>query len=125
MREGFAADDIVILTARGLNRSVLAGRNRVGTFAIRRFESYDEFGNQIYTEGQIRFDSVRRFKGGEAAAVILADVDPDPRRIDLERRLLYAGMTRATVALDVLARRGNPANESFQAAIAAARATLV
>lgn len=126
LREGFAADDLVILTTRGLNRSVLANQDRVGPFAIRRFENrYDAFGNQVYTDGQIRFDSVRRFKGGEAAAVILADVDPDPRRLELERRVLYAGMTRATVALDVLARRGNPANEGFQAAVAAARAAMV
>jgi hypothetical protein len=126
LREGFAAEDIVVLTTRGLARSALAEQGRVGAYTIRRFENrYDEFGNQIYTEGQIRFDTVRRFKGGEAPAVILIDVDPEPRRLDQELRVLYAGMTRATVALDVLARRGNAANERLEAAIGAARAAMV
>jgi hypothetical protein len=124
VREGFAPEDIVVLTTRGLATSGVGREEKVGAFTLRRFERYDSLGNQVYTPGQIRFDTVRRFKGGEAAAVILIDVDPDPRHPEQALRLLYAGMTRATVSLDVLARRGNPENERFAAALDAARAAL-
>jgi superfamily I DNA and RNA helicase len=62
----------------------------------------------VLSEGRITFDSVYRFKGQEAAAVVLVDTDamagahPEPHRIDRARRVLYVGMTRATVRLDIV-----------------------
>lgn len=52
---------------------------------------------------QVIFDSMKRFKGLEAGAVILVDV-PDPGEPGSEeRRVLYAGVTRATTYLCVIA----------------------
>lgn len=52
---------------------------------------------------QVIFDSAKRFKGMEAGAVILVDV-PDPGDPGSEaRRLLYAGVTRATTFLSIIA----------------------
>jgi superfamily I DNA/RNA helicase len=49
------------------------------------------------------FDSAKRFKGLEAGAVILVDV-PDPGEPGSEeRRVLYAGITRATTYLCIIA----------------------
>ena len=74
---------------------------------------YDAEGNQILTDGKLTFESIYRFKGQEAPAVILVDVDPREDRRGREEQLLYCGMTRATVRLDLVVREGNPTNRRF------------
>jgi len=105
LRKGFTHNEIVVLTMRGLKNSVFSERERVGNFTLRRFTGeYDLFGNQVLTAGQITFDTVRRFKGQQAPAVILVDAEPDPTRPVLSQRLLYTGMTRATVRVELVRR---------------------
>ena len=107
-RRGFAYHDIIVLTCRGVANSVFSEREKVGNVSLRRFTGdYDLFGNQLSTDGQLAFDSVYRFKGQEAPAVILIDVDPDPEHLDRAHRLLYCGMTRATVRLELIVCRAN------------------
>ncbi|MFO1539116.1 MAG: ATP-binding domain-containing protein [Chloroflexota bacterium] len=67
----------------------------------------------------VLFDSARRMKGLERGAVILVDVpDPGPPGSP-ERRLLYAGVTRATTWLCIIA---TPARIAALQSIAAGRA---
>ena len=109
-RRGFDHHDIVVLTCRGVANSVFSTCEKVGNLRLRRFTGdYDLFGNQLLTNGQLAFDSVYRFKGQEAPAVILVDVDPNPDRMDREQRLLYCGMTRAAVRLELVVNRANDA----------------
>jgi superfamily I DNA and RNA helicase len=116
---GFTHNQIVVLTTQhvvtsGAPRSVLDGPARVGNYHLRRFTGgYDLLGNQLTTPGQITFDSVGRFKGQESPAVILVDVDPDPTDQIRADRLLFAGMTRATVRLELIMRGDNPLNRRF------------
>ena len=120
LARGFTHSQIVVLTTQhvvtpGAPRSVLDGPARVGNYRLRRFTGeYDLFGNQLTTPGQITFDSVGRFKGQESPAVILVDVDPDPQDQVRADRLLFAGMTRATVRLELVMRSGQPAERSFR-----------
>lgn len=112
--QGFSHDDMVIVTCRGSEHSVLSGLDRVGGMRLRRFTGeYDDDGNQVLTPGQLTFESIRRFKGQEAPAVILVDVDPDPDARDEALRRIYCGMTRATVRLDLVLRGDNPENRRF------------
>ena len=110
VRRGFRKTDIVLLTMRGFDKSVMSGRGlRLGNFALSRFEGdYDRFSNQKVSEGDIRFDSIHRFKGQQSPAVILCDIDPEPERLEDWEKRLYCGMTRATVHLELLAARSNP-----------------
>ena len=71
--------------------------------------AYDLLGNQLFENGQLRFDTVYRFKGQQASAIILTDVDPDQDRPDHAERLLFTAMTRATVRLELVIREGNSA----------------
>ena len=57
--------------------------------------------------GQLTFDSVYRFKGQQAPAVILTDIDPGPDRLAHTERLLFTAMTRATVRLELVVRETN------------------
>jgi hypothetical protein len=114
LEQGFTHDDIAIITLRGSEESVFSSRRRIGVSSLRQFtQEYDLFGNQSLTRGKLLFESVRRFKGQQAPAVILVDIDPAPDRLDLAQKLLYCGMTRATVRLELLVAAGNPFNARF------------
>jgi DNA helicase IV len=112
VRTGFRHSDIVILSMRGLARATFAHEKRVGSFTLSRpTGEYDLLGNQLLENGQLRFDTVYRFKGQQAPAIILTDVDPNPERLDHAERLLFTAMTRATVRLELILREGNSAAE--------------
>ena len=114
MRHGFSHDDIVIISCRGAQNSVFSKLDKVGGVGLRHFTGeYDSTGRQIMTEGKLTFDSVYRFKGQEAPAVILVDVDPRAERLEREERLLFCGMTRATVRLELVVNRENDYNRRF------------
>lgn len=114
MRQGFAHDDIVVLTLRGAQSSVFSDMDKVGGLNLRYFTGeYDSNGNQLWTHGRLTFESVRRFKGQEAAAVILVDVDPDSDQLERYEQLLYCGMARATVRLDLVVNKRNEYNSRF------------
>lgn len=114
VHRGFTLDDIVVLGCRGARNSVFSDIARVGAMRLRRFTGdYDAEGNQILTDGQLTFESIYRFKGQEAPAVILVDVDPREDRLERDERQLYCGMTRATVRLELVAQGDNPANARF------------
>lgn len=114
LEQGLSHDDMVILTLRGSGESVFSNRERVGGYPLRRFtQGYDLFGNQLMTPGKLLFESVRRFKGQQAPAIVLVDVDPMADKGEMFKRLLYSGMTRATVRLDLVVKVDNPLNEPF------------
>jgi len=109
LAERFKPQQIAILSCRGLASTVLQDLKRVGNYTLSHFTGeYDLFGNQICSEGQILFDTVRRFKGQEQAAVILTDVEPRESRLEQELQVLFCGMTRATVRLEVVCNETNP-----------------
>lgn len=63
----------------------------------------DEFknGRQLFSDGALFNDTVRRFKGLQAPCVILTEVDFDELD-DQTKSLLYLGMTRASMNLKVV-----------------------
>jgi len=108
LNERFRPQDIAVLSCRGLESTALKEVQRVGNHTLARFTGeYDLFGNQVYSKGQILFDTVRRFKGQQAAAVILTDVAPREHHLTQELQVLFCGMTRATVRLDLVCDREN------------------
>ena len=106
LKSGFARGDVAVLSLKGLGSATLAGEAKAGAFTLRRpTGTYDLLGNQVLTEGQILFDTIHRFKGQQAPAVVLTDVGPspsDPKRRAYADRVLFAAMTRATVRLEVV-----------------------
>jgi hypothetical protein len=108
IRTGFQHNDIVILSMRGLAGATFGQEKQIGAFTLSRpTGQYDLSGNQLFENGQLRFDTVYRFKGQQAPAIILTDVDPNEDRLDHAERLLFTGMTRATVRLEIVLREGN------------------
>ncbi len=109
VKMGFAPRDMAVISCRGLENTVFSDLDEIGGHKIRRPTGEYKNGEQVYSEGSVIFDTVRRFKGQQAQAVILVDVDPKPDG-DLDLRLLYCGMTRATVRLEIVGRLGNTFN---------------
>jgi hypothetical protein len=103
MSQGFSSEDIAIISCKGAQKSMFSGFDKIGKYALKKYTGeYDMHGNQQYTGGEISFDSIYRFKGNQSPAVILVDVDSLEPKTDQEKALLFCGMTRATVRLDIV-----------------------
>lgn len=100
--QGFMLADIVILSGRGYNRSVLLGLDKLGPWNIKRFTGgYSPQGKSQYTAGQLLVESIYRFKGQSAGAVVLTEWDFESLT-EHEKSKLFVGMTRARLAVQVV-----------------------
>lgn len=92
-------EEVVVLSARGAGRESFAGAERLAGLVPVPFDSL-----RPAAAGELRTDTVGRFKGMESHAVVLVDVD----RLETERELraAYVGMSRAKYALYILASPG-------------------
>lgn len=100
LQRGFSIEDIAIVSMRGRERSILQVLAKLGPWALRHFTGeFDAGGTPIWTEGPLLIESVRRFKGQAAAAIVLTECDL--AQLDaMNRRLLFVGLTRARVHLE-------------------------
>lgn len=97
----FDSEDIAIVSLKGRRRSLLTDEVVAGQ-RLRVFTGdYTADGQPLFSEGTLRSDTIFRFKGQQAKAVVLIDVDFEEIN-DRLRNLLYCAMTRATFSLDVL-----------------------
>jgi hypothetical protein len=81
LSKGFSNNDIVIVTLMGLKKSSFSDTSKIGDFKLRNFTGkYDSNGNQIMSDGDITFESIYRFKGQQAPAIIIVDNDPSLMR---------------------------------------------
>lgn len=102
LEQGFALVDIVILTGHGRSKSKLLNAERIGRFTTRRFTGgYTRNGDHVWSEGELKVESIYRFKGQSAPAVILSEVD-FAELTTQERRKLFVGMTRAQLNLQII-----------------------
>ncbi len=100
--QGFHLHEIVVLSAHGRQRSRLASADRLAGHPVRRFTgNYDQSGNALWTEGDLLVESVYRFKGQSARAVVLTEIDFTEIGAR-EKSVLFVGMTRATMALTMV-----------------------
>ena len=100
--KGFEIDQIAVLTWRGLERSQLLKSDQLAKWRVTRFTGqYDKQQRPLYTEGDLRLETLRRFKGQSAPAIVLTEIDEETWT-DLHRRMLFVGMTRATLHLEIV-----------------------
>ena len=95
----FARSDIALLSFQGRAHSPLLQADRLGQHTLRSFTGdYDLLGNPVYRDGQLLAESVYRFKGQSAPAVIFTEIDFEALD-DRAVRKLFVGMTRARLKL--------------------------
>lgn len=98
LARGFALQDIVIVTGRGRDKSVLLNRPAIGPWATRRFTgAYDRQGEPRWSDGALLVESVYRYKGQSAPAVLVAEFDFAELDVRV-RRKLFVALTRAQMA---------------------------
>jgi len=96
---GFRKEDLAIVSYRGRHNSHLLALNQLGASSLRTFSGrYDLFGQPLYGNGEILLETVYRFKGQAAPAVIFAEIDFDALD-EQARRKLFVGATRAMLKL--------------------------
>lgn len=118
VKAGFKLGDIAIISCRGMDSTALRETDRLGHHYVRRFTGkYDEHDNQIYTEGELIFDTIFRYKGQQAPVIILTDLDESLEVNERTRKILYCAMTRATVLLELIVEETCPWLEAFRKSI--------
>ena len=97
---GIEVADIAVVSLQPREASRLCGLDRLGEFRIRRYAGhYDENGEPVWHDGELLIDSIDRFKGQAAQAVVLTECDFDTWTAPLRRRLFVA-LTRAMVRVE-------------------------
>jgi hypothetical protein len=100
LQRGFSVDQVAVVSLRGRERSTLQQADRLGPWSVQRFAgTYDEGGGAVWTRGELLVESVRRFKGQAAPAVVLTECDFE-ELAPLTRRLLFVGLTRARLHVE-------------------------
>ena len=96
---GFKRGAMALLSFRGREHSLLFPHTRLGPHGLRTFTGgYDLLGHPQYSEGELLLETVYRFKGQAAPAIILAEIDFESLD-DRSRRKLFVGATRAMMKL--------------------------
>ena len=96
---GFRKHDVAIVSYHGREQSRLLALDRLGQTSLRHFTGdYDLFGQPVYSQGDLLVESVYRFKGQAALAIILAEIDFDVLD-DQAVRKLFVGATRSSLKL--------------------------
>ena len=118
VKTGFKMDDIAIISCRGTGSTALKETERLGNYSIRRFTgNYDENENQIYTAGNLLFETIYRYKGQQAPVIILTDLDEAVKIDERNHKILYCAMTRATVLLQLMVEEACPWLGVFRKAV--------
>lgn len=99
LHDGFTNADIALVSFSGRDKSSLLHLDTLGQHQLKSFTgSYNELGHPIFRDGDLLAETVYRFKGQSAPAVIFTEIDfeiLDEKNL----RKLFVGMTRARLKL--------------------------
>jgi superfamily I DNA and RNA helicase len=99
LKHGFTRDHIVVLSMRGHEKSKILKQISLGPHTLRHFTGrYDEQGNQLFTDGAVLAESVYRFKGQSAQAVVITELEFE-NWSEKEFKKLFVAMTRSKMFL--------------------------
>ncbi|WP_312183432.1 ATP-binding domain-containing protein [Massilia timonae] len=102
LAKGFALTDIAVVSGRGRNRSALVNRATIGPYLTRRFTGeYDRNGEPRWSSGELLVESVYRYKGQSAPAVVVTEFD-FCELDEATRRRLFVALTRAQMAVELV-----------------------
>jgi hypothetical protein len=101
-QSGYTPEQVAVISYRGVQQSEALRQDRLGGQATRRFTGqYDSAGNAQWSEGPLLAESLYRFKGQSAPAVVLCEVDFETLT-ERDKRKLFVGLTRAQMRVDVV-----------------------
>ena len=94
--DGYAPESIAVLSFRGVSSSKLLANDvsELTGLKIRKFTGYDNQGHALWSDGQLFVDTLFRFKGQCADAVVLTEIDFEEWNENVKKRL-FVGLSRA------------------------------
>lgn len=99
---GFSLQDIVVVSGRGREKSVMTRKTTLGPYSIRHFTGeYDSNGEPCWSSGNLLVESVYRYKGQSVPAVVITEFD-FAELDDTARRKLFVALTRAQMAAELV-----------------------
>jgi len=102
LERGFKLQDIAVLSWHGRANSKLLNSHSIGQFSTKQFTGqYTSDSEPIWTEGDLLTESVYRFKGQSAPAVVFTEVD-FATMTEKDRKKLFVGLTRAQMAVELV-----------------------
>lgn len=102
LERGFALTDIAVVSGRGRERSALLNQSMLGPWHTRRFiGEYNRNGEPRWSKGELLVESVYRYKGQSAPAVVIAEFDFGEFD-EAARRRLFVALTRAQMAAELV-----------------------
>lgn len=101
--EGYDPESIAVLSYRGVATSKLLSSkvDELAGLKVKKFTGYDSQGKATWSEGKIFVDTLFRFKGQCADAIVLTEIDFDEWNENVKRRL-FVGISRARLAVSLV-----------------------
>ena len=103
--EGFKPEQLVVLTLRGVANSPLFALSADSQVAGLRFKratgEFTDEGDAVYSEGELLLETVHRFKGQAADAVVLVG-DFENLQVEDQRHRAFVGLTRARLSVALI-----------------------
>lgn len=101
-QSGYTPSQVAVISYRGVQQSEALRQDHLGGHATQRFTGqYDSAGNPQWGDGPLLAESLYRFKGQSAPAVVLCEVDFETLT-ERDKRKLFVGLTRAQMRVDVV-----------------------
>ena len=98
--QGIDPSQVVLVTYRGLEKSKVMSLSHAGGKRISR-PVRDADGNSTWTEGELKVETVNRFKGQSAPIVVFCEIDFDELNV-VNARKLFVGMTRGQLKVELV-----------------------
>lgn len=103
LADGYRKSDLALVSFRGREQSQLFPYQQLGPHSLKTFTGrYDLLGQPLYTDGDLLLESVYRFKGQAAPAIVFAEIDFETLDERVLRKL-FVGATRAMMKLVLVA----------------------
>lgn len=100
--DGYDPEQVAVISYRGVQQSEILKQSRLAGYPTKKFTGqYDDAGNPKWTEGKLLTESLYRFKGQSAPAVVLCEVDFEALT-ERDKRKLFVGLTRAQMRVDIV-----------------------
>ena len=98
--QGIDSSQVVLVTYRGLEKSKVMSLSHAGGRKISRPER-DANGNSTWTDGELKVETVNRFKGQSAPIVVFCEIDFEELNV-VNARKLFVGMTRGQIKVELI-----------------------
>jgi superfamily I DNA/RNA helicase len=99
--DGYLPSQVAVISYKGQGKSEALTKLQLGGFRTRRMTGRDSSGSEVWSEGPLIAETLSRFKGQSAPAVVLCEIDFETMT-ERDRRKLLVGLTRGQMRVDLV-----------------------